>query len=113
MVRNNYNELNKATLATWVDKALVVALSKRNIKSQFQDIGIWPFNPKAMDGSTKPGELYTIDCNNSTLDEHNEEKFDEAINDTKGWGEDGTSSKLISITTIIHDTTTTRIDVDG
>jgi hypothetical protein len=57
MVRNNYNELNKATLATWVDKALVVVLSKRNIKSGFQDIKIWPFNPKVMDGRTKPSEL--------------------------------------------------------
>jgi hypothetical protein len=40
MVRNNYNELNKATLTTWVNKALDVALSKRNIKSGFQVIGI-------------------------------------------------------------------------
>jgi hypothetical protein len=53
------------------------------------------------------------DCNNNTLDEHNEENFDRVINDTKNWGEDGTSSKLINITTIINDITTTRIDVDG
>jgi hypothetical protein len=32
MVRNNYNELNKATLIAWVDKALDVVLSKRNIQ---------------------------------------------------------------------------------
>jgi hypothetical protein len=30
MVINNYNEPNKATLATWVDEALDVALSKKN-----------------------------------------------------------------------------------
>jgi hypothetical protein len=35
MVRNNDNELNKVTLVAWVDKALDVALSKRNIKSEF------------------------------------------------------------------------------
>jgi hypothetical protein len=35
MVRNNYNELNKVTLVALVDKALNVALSKRNIKSGF------------------------------------------------------------------------------
>jgi hypothetical protein len=35
MVRNNYNEPNKATFATWVDKALDVALSKINIKNGF------------------------------------------------------------------------------
>jgi hypothetical protein len=36
MVKNNYNELNKVTLVAWVDKALDVALSKKNIKSGFQ-----------------------------------------------------------------------------
>jgi hypothetical protein len=36
MVRNNYNELNKVTLVAWVDKALDVVLSKRNIKTRFQ-----------------------------------------------------------------------------
>jgi hypothetical protein len=35
MVRNNYNGLNNATLATWVDNALDVVLSKKNIKSGF------------------------------------------------------------------------------
>jgi hypothetical protein len=35
MVRINYNELDKATLATWVDKTLDVTLSKKNIKSGF------------------------------------------------------------------------------
>jgi len=37
MVRNNGNEQNKVTLVAWVDKALDVTLSKRNIKSEFQD----------------------------------------------------------------------------
>ncbi len=84
MVRNNYNEPDKATFVTWVDKALDVVLSKRNIKSGFQVTGIWPFNPKAMDGRTKPNELYVVDRNNSTSDEDNEENYDETINDTKG-----------------------------
>jgi hypothetical protein len=66
MVRNNYNELKKATLITWVNKALNVALCKRNIKNGFQVIGIWPFNPKAMDGRTKRNELYITDRNNNT-----------------------------------------------
>ncbi len=35
MVRNNYNALKKATLIKWVDKALNVALCKRNIKNGF------------------------------------------------------------------------------
>jgi hypothetical protein len=40
MVRINYNELDKATFTAWVNKALNVALSKRNIKSGFQVTGI-------------------------------------------------------------------------
>jgi hypothetical protein len=36
MVRNNYNEPNKVIFATWVDKALDVALFTRNIKSGFK-----------------------------------------------------------------------------
>jgi hypothetical protein len=90
MVRNNYNEPNKATLAMWVDKALDIALSKKNIKSGFKVIGIWPFNPKAMDGRTKPSEFYFVDCNNNTSYEDNQENSDEAINDAESWGENGT-----------------------
>jgi hypothetical protein len=85
MVRNNYNESNKATFASWVDKALDLALSKRNIKNKFQVTRIWLFNPKAMDGKTKPNELYTIDCNNYTLNDNNVENYDEIMNDIEGW----------------------------
>jgi len=35
MVKNNYLESNKATLATWVDKVLQQSLKKENIKSGF------------------------------------------------------------------------------
>jgi hypothetical protein len=37
-----------------------------------------------MDGRTKLNELYVVDRNNSTLDEDNEENYDEVIIDTKG-----------------------------
>ncbi len=84
MVRNNYNEPNKATLVTWVDKALNVALSKKNIKSGFWVTINWPSNPKVMDGRIKPNELYAVDRHNNTLDEDNEENFDETINDIEG-----------------------------
>jgi hypothetical protein len=36
MVRNNHNEPNKVPFIAWVDKALDVVLSKRNIKNGFQ-----------------------------------------------------------------------------
>jgi len=71
MVSNNYKEPNKIIFANWVDKALDAALSKTNLKNGFKVIGIWPFNPKAMDGRTKPSELYTTKDNIITLDEEN------------------------------------------
>ncbi len=49
MVKNNYNKLDKVTLARWVDKALDQALSKNNIRSRFKVTWIWPLNPMAMD----------------------------------------------------------------
>jgi len=83
MVKNNYNAPNKTILTTWVNKALDVALSKRNIKNWFKVTRIWPFNPKAMDGRTKPSEFYVVDYNNGS-NEDNEENSNEIINDTKG-----------------------------
>ncbi len=89
-------------------------MSKRNIKNGFfKVIGIWPFNPKAMDGRTKPSEFYAIDHNKNTSDEDNEKNSNEAIYDTEGWGENGIVAKLINIATTTNDPTTTRINVDG
>jgi hypothetical protein len=90
---------------------LDVALSKKNIKSGFQVTWIWPFNPKAIDGRTKPNEFYTVDCND-TSNEDNAENSNETMNDTKGWGEDGTFIKLINIATSIEEHVTTRVDVN-
>ncbi len=113
MVRNNYNELDKATFASQIDKALDLVLSKRNIKNGFQVIGIWPFNPKAMDGRTKPNELYIANHNNNTSNEDNVKKFNGTMNDTKGWGEDGVVVKLINIITTIDELAKTKANVDG
>ncbi len=65
MVKNNYNEPNKVTLISWVDTTLDLVLSQKNIKNGFQVTKLQPLNPKAMDGRTKPSELYTIDHNNN------------------------------------------------
>ncbi len=113
MVRINYNEPNKVTLVGWVNKALDLALSKRNIKNGFQVTRIWSLNPKAMDGRTKPSELCTNNHNNNALDEDNVKNSDGVINDVKGWGEDGVATKLINIATITDEVATTRVDVDG
>jgi len=42
MVKNNHYELNKCTLASWVDKSLDQSLSKKNIKGglKLQEFGI-------------------------------------------------------------------------
>ncbi len=65
-----------------------------------------------MDGRTNLNELYIFDLNNNTLDEDNIENFDGTMNDTEGWGENGTTTKLINITTTTNELVTTRIDVD-
>jgi hypothetical protein len=43
MVRNNYNEPNKATFVGWVDEALDMALPKETSKMGFklQEFGLW------------------------------------------------------------------------
>jgi glucan biosynthesis protein len=38
-------------------------LSKPNIKSGFKEIGIWPLTSMAMDGKTKPNDVYIITPN--------------------------------------------------
>ncbi len=45
------------------------SLTKKNIKVGFKVIGIWYFNPKAMDNKTQPSEIYiTININNHGSD---------------------------------------------
>jgi hypothetical protein len=60
MVRKNYTKLDKITLARWVDKALDLALTRKNIISRFKGTGIWPLNLKAMDSKTSLNTLYTL-----------------------------------------------------
>jgi hypothetical protein len=43
MVKTNYKEPNKIALARWVNKALNLAFTRKNIMSRFKGIGIWPF----------------------------------------------------------------------
>jgi hypothetical protein len=60
MVRRNYIEPDKITLAGWVDKALDLALTRKNIMSRFKGTWIWPLNPKAMDSKIGPSIVYTL-----------------------------------------------------
>jgi hypothetical protein len=104
---------NKATFVGWVDEALDMALAKRNIKNGFQFTRIWPLIPKAIDGRIKPSELSIANKNNNILGEDNAKNSNGAMNDTKGWGENGATRKLINIATTIDELVTTKADVDG
>jgi hypothetical protein len=70
-------------------------------------------NPKAIDGRTKPSELYTADHNNNLSNEDNARNYDGAMNVTEGWDENGTIIKLINIATTTNELATIRVDVDG
>jgi hypothetical protein len=105
MVRNNHRELGKCTIVSWVYKSLDQTLSKKNIKSEFKIIKIWPFNPKAMDGKTRPFKVYTLDVTN-ILDGDNDD-FDGLDNEQKEPKEDGATTQLLNLIAIIKEV---RID---
>ncbi len=73
---------------------------QKNVKSGFRVIGIWSFNPKAMDEKTRPNEIYII----ITIHISNEDNdsFDETIFDIDQWGENGATTQLLNITTIVE-----------
>jgi len=54
---NNHSELDKNILASCVNKALDISLTKKNIKSGFQVTRTWPFNPKITNEKTRPNEI--------------------------------------------------------
>ncbi len=58
MAKNNYLELDKVTLAAWVDEALQQSLKNENIKSWFKVYGIWPFNLITMVGKISPSDVF-------------------------------------------------------
>ncbi len=60
MVSRNYIEPNMITLARWVDKALDLTFTRKNIMLGFKGTWIWPFNPKAMDSKIGLSTLYTL-----------------------------------------------------
>ncbi len=60
MVRRNYVEPNKITLVGWVDKALDLTFTRKNIMSGFKGTRIWPLNPNALDSKTSISILYTL-----------------------------------------------------
>jgi hypothetical protein len=64
-----------------------------------------------MDGRTKLGEFYIVDCND-TSNEDNVENSNEIMNDTKGWDEDEIVLKLNNIATTINELVTIKADVD-
>jgi hypothetical protein len=57
-LRNKSRGASKEVLATWVSSALTKALTHKNITSGFRTIGIFPFNPHAMQDKIGPSEFY-------------------------------------------------------
>jgi hypothetical protein len=57
-LRNKSKGASKEVLASWVSAALEKSLTEKNIKSKFRTIGIFPFNPLAMDGKMGLSEFY-------------------------------------------------------
>jgi hypothetical protein len=61
MIKRNYIEPNKIILAAWVNKALDLALTRKNIMSRFKATRIWPLNNhRAMDFKTSSSIMYTL-----------------------------------------------------
>jgi len=79
MAKNNYFELDKATLVAWVDKALQSCLKKENMKLGFKVYRIWPLNLVAMVGKFGPSDVFTtveeeeheLSCHSNLKDEFN------------------------------------------
>jgi hypothetical protein len=57
--KNNFLELDKTTLATWVDKALQQSLKNENIKSRFRVFGISPLSHVVVVGKFGPSDVFT------------------------------------------------------
>lgn len=71
MARSKFNELNKITLAIWVDKALDQSPTKQNIEVGFNVIRIWPFNLRAMDENIELTNIYTsMNSNHEEGEDH-------------------------------------------
>ncbi len=79
IVRNNYSEPNKATLAGWVNKEMEKNIVQNN-QSDFRATRIWPTNPMAIDNKIKPNKVYTSTSTN-ILFENNVENLDETLDD--------------------------------
>ena len=68
---NPRGKCKKEDLAQWVFLSLEKSLSSSNIKADFKECGIWPFNPQAMRNKIEPS--YTIKAMNVEVEEYIEE----------------------------------------
>jgi len=73
---------------------------QKNVNSGFKVIGIWLFDPKAMDENTRPNEIYITIIIHISKEEN--DSFDATIYDIDQWGENGVSTQLLNITTIVE-----------
>ncbi len=80
-------------------------MNQANVQQLVGYTRVWPFNPRAMDGKTRPFKVYTLDVTNF-LDGDNDD-FDGLDNDQKEPKEDGATKQLLNLIAIIKDV---RID---
>jgi hypothetical protein len=57
-LQNKSKGASKDVLAQWISATLQKSLLEKNIMSGFRSIGIFPFNPRAMDDKMGPSEFY-------------------------------------------------------
>jgi hypothetical protein len=100
------NELDKITHVKWVDKALDQLLTKHNIKVGFKGIGIWPFNPKAMEKKTQPTNVYIIGNSNGDQGGEDQYSLDDQIDHSHKEKKEFVAAKLFNIVRLVGPSTT-------
>jgi hypothetical protein len=103
MSRNNHMELDKITLARWVDQALEQSITKK-ITFGFMTINIWPFNPKAMHNKIQPSQIYITKPINNQGNENN--TIDDEVDHNQDWGEKCATVKILHIGEVVSQSTT-------
>ncbi len=88
-----------------MDKALNQSLTKQNIKVGFKGIGIWPFNPKAMENKTQPLSIYIVRNSNGDKGSEDHYSLDEQASHSHIEEKDYAFAKLFNIAKVVKPST--------
>ncbi len=103
MFSRNYIELNKITLARWVNKVLDQTLIRKNIILKFKGTRVWPFNLRAMEEKTSPSTLYTLV--NRTREDDDDDYHSNEEDGEQQWTKHAIIKELLNIGLTIKVTT--------